>query len=247
LASAALVWALPSCGSHQARAASCRGITGQAVVAPAMVTRPLALVVVLHPDGLDGPALARLTGVASAAVQRQFVALFPTDMTMPGVSAAVDRLVSAHCVDPSRVSLVGFSRGATAAAQLACRWPRPLAAVVAIAGWYATSAACAGTARHISEIHGTADGTVPLTTSAAGDWLRRWRRRFACEHARQRAAVGGLRRIAWSCPDGRVIEQVRLIGVEHGWPGEPALAPSGPYVNFNATQYALSLALSRTS
>jgi polyhydroxybutyrate depolymerase len=240
---ALLIGALASCGSDDARLAACRVSERDAVRAPAVVRQPLPLVVVLHPDGLDGPALARLSGVSAQVERRGFVALFPTALDLRSVSGAVARLVDARCADARRISLLGFSRGATAAAQLTCRWPGRLVAVVAIAGWYATPAACARAPASVSEIHGTADETLPVRESQVAAWLKRWRRTDACVRSPGRRTSPGVRRSSWLCARGQRIEQVRLLGAGHGWPGEPALAPPGRYVRFDATRYSLDFML----
>src|SRR3954463_7820305 len=106
-----------------------------------------------------------------------------------------------------------------------------------MSGWYATPAACAGAPASVAEIDGTADDTVPLRASSAGDWLRRWRRSDGCGDPPTQRFSRGVAQTSWRCARGLRIEQVRLQGVGHGWPGEPALAPAGRYVRFNATDY----------
>lgn len=82
------------------------------------------------------------------------------------VKAALDEVVSSHRVDPSRIAVIGYSRGGFAAWAMAEQFPETFAAVVPIAG---------GGNRHYLNrtneragfwaFHGTDDDVIPLSDS----------------------------------------------------------------------------------
>jgi polyhydroxybutyrate depolymerase len=207
------------------------------------------LLVAAHGDGFTGPRLARALGLSDAADRRGLIVLYPTAphgswiprAGAPDQSRAVlgqvDAVVHAGCASPDRVAAAGFSSGASLVARMACRARGRLTAVVAIAGYYRDPAACAAGRASVLAIHGTADPTIPYRTAGVGDWLRRWARQDRCAGTPVTSSVAqGVARVRWpACADGRSVEELRLTGAGHGWPGEPVLAAPGPAVPVDAT------------
>lgn len=214
------------------------------------------LVVVIVPGG-DGDAGDRL-GVARAAARKGFAVLYPT---RPGggfwtlnraqgtgdverVSALLDRVVSAGCVDADRIAITGVSNGAGFAARMSCELPARFAAVVPVAAGYRALDPCPGTARtSFLAIHGSADSVVPYNGSKpdrAGSVPRYTARRAAlagCDRrprtTRPRDRVA--RVVFGGCDSGLRVELLALAGTGHGWPGAGPPRPDSNPSRVSAT------------
>ena len=68
-------------------------------------------------------------------------------------------------IDPSRISIVGYSNGGFMAYRMACDFPDKIASIASLAGaTWVEAALCAPPATvHVLQIHGTADNNVPYT------------------------------------------------------------------------------------
>jgi polyhydroxybutyrate depolymerase len=218
---------------------------------------PHPLVVALHGAGGTGPFMERYSGLTRIARREGFVVAYPSaasDDRYWAISALggegdvdfvrdlIDALVAAGCADPDRVSLAGVSNGGGLAARAGCELSDRLAAIVSVAGGYASLPPCRPD-RPVSvlEIHGTADGVVPYwgkpETGRKGSvprWLRGWARRDGCElEPERRRLAPRVVRARWSgCRSGTRIQHFALAGAPHDWPGAtPRVRRSVPGVS----------------
>jgi polyhydroxybutyrate depolymerase len=158
--------------------------------------------------------------------------LFVTDL--------LDRLSSTLCVNQHRIYAVGKSQGGGFTALLACRLSRRIAAFATVAGAFypETDQGCRSdfpVGVPIVDFHGTGDTIIPYDGGVSHnqplppitEWLSRWASRDRCRF-RTSADIGAdIVHISWrGCADGSAVEEYRVIGGGHTWPG--ALAKSGP-------------------
>ncbi|HEY0343460.1 MAG TPA: PHB depolymerase family esterase [Solirubrobacteraceae bacterium] len=214
------------------------------------------LVVVVVPGG-DGDRSDRL-GVGRAGTRRGFAVLYPTrprgglwtlnraqgTSDVESVTALLDRVVAAGCVDPDRISITGVSNGAGFATRMSCELPTRFAAVVPVSAGYRALDPCPRNARaSFLAIHGAADtvtpyngkppdraGSVPRYTAGRAD-------RDGCDGpprtTRPRALVA--RFVYRGCDAGLRAELLRLSGTDHGWPGAGPPLPDHNPSGFRAT------------
>jgi polyhydroxybutyrate depolymerase len=156
------------------------------------------------------------------------------------ITALLDRVIAAGCVDPDRISITGVSNGAGMATRMSCELPTRFAAVVPVAAGYRALDPCPATARaSFLAIHGTADTVVPYggkpVDNRAGSvprYTARRAKRDGCDGAPRTTRIRELvTRIAYrGCDPGLRVEILRLSGTDHGWPGagppRPAHNPS---------------------
>jgi polyhydroxybutyrate depolymerase len=262
---AALAAPLGACGAKEgspatataARSAQSCPAAGQASIEGGYIRTPAGArpgrtpLIVLVMPGADGDRGDRL-GVGRAATRQGFAVLYPT---RPGggfwtlnraqgtsdvekVTALLDRVVAAGCVDPERISITGVSNGAGFATRISCELPTRFAAVVPVAAGYRALDPCPQNARaSFLTIHGTADTVVPYNgrkPDRAGSvprYTARWAKRDGCDARprarRPRARV--LRLVYRGCDAGLRVELLRLSGTDHGWPGAgPPLPDHNP-------------------
>lgn len=211
------------------------------------------LIVVVIPGG-GGDAGDRL-GLAKPAMRQGYGVLYPTsddgfwtlnhrqgDADVTAVTGLLDRVRDQGCFDARRVSITGVSNGAGFAARMNCELPGRFAAVVPVAAGYKALDPCPAAARtSFLDIHGTADRIVPFNgkkPDRKGSVLR-----YAAGAARRDGCSGAPRRTSprrlvqrttyRGCASGLRVEQLRLKGTDHGWPGasgprgRPTPNPSG--------------------
>jgi polyhydroxybutyrate depolymerase len=188
--------------------------------------------------------LSRAAGVAGAVVAypdgdwRAWRAT-PDDIAVDAdfIAAVIDDVASRVTIDRSRVFAVGFSAGGFMAEGLACLG-RPRIAGIAIVGstlFRATAARCrAPGAVQALIMHGSDDpivqrqggdtwkGAVLSTSGTVGFWAGNG----ACggsqtwtEQPSLDAAVRVQRGVIANCTLGSRVEEWRLVGGGHGWPG----------------------------
>ncbi len=219
------------------------------------------LVVVVMPGG-DGDRDDRL-GVARAAAPKGFAVLYPT---RPGggfwtlnreqgtsdverVTALLDSVVAAGCVDPARISITGVSNGAGMATRMSCELPARFAAVVPVAAGFRALDPCPQDARaSFLAIHGTADTVVPYNGKTADNragsvprYTARRAKRNGCDAATRTTQPRRLvtRIVHRGCDPGLRTEIVRLSGTDHGWPGSGGRLPKRNPSRFSATSELL--------
>jgi polyhydroxybutyrate depolymerase len=214
------------------------------------------LIVVVMPGG-DGDRGDRL-GLAGPATRQGYAVLYPTREgggfwtlndeqgtgDVENVSALLESVIAAGCVDPDRISITGVSNGAGMATRMSCALRDRFAAVVPVAAGYRALDPCPANARaSFLAIHGSADTVVPYNgkteDNRAGSVARytaRRAKRNGCSATprttRPRALVT---RIAYrGCDGGLRVEILRLSGTDHGWPGSSGRLPERNPSNVSA-------------
>lgn len=223
---------------------------------------PRALVVVFHGLWQHPGTFVRATGLLAAAMAENVVLAVPdaehgafNDGRLGRHGPKDDafflalraQLVHRGLVDPTRVTVAGFSNGAGMAMEIASRHPHDVAAVVVVCG---ELLAAPGSARpHVAVttvlIHGTADRLQPW------NGRRRWGRWLVAStsvpatvgsfvgalgpHGSPAvAAVRGARSVdgqpgvtvtTWRGPAGRSVTFYRIAGFGHAWPVRHATRP----------------------
>jgi polyhydroxybutyrate depolymerase len=182
-------------------------------------------------------ALAAMLGAGTSDVQR--------------VTALLDRVAAAGCIDPERISIAGVSNGAGFATRMSCELPARFAAVVAVAAGYRALDPCPRDARaSFLAIHGSADTVVPSNgkkPDRAGSvprYTARRAQRDGCD-ARPRAARPRARVVRFAyhgCDAGLRVELLRLSGTDHGWPGAGPPLPDHNPSGVSATSELLRFA-----
>ncbi len=209
------------------------------------------LLVVVMPGG-RGDRDDRL-GVARPATAKGYAVLYPTreaggfwtlnreqgTSDVENVTALLDRVVAAGCVDPDRISITGVSNGAGMATRMSCELPTRFAAVVPVAAGYRALDPCPQNARaSFLAIHGSADTVVPYNGKTVDNhagsvprYTARRAKRDGCDDAPRATRPRRLvTRIAYrGCDAGLRVEILRLSGTDHGWPGAgPPLPDRNP-------------------
>jgi polyhydroxybutyrate depolymerase len=128
-------------------------------------------------------------------------------------------------VDTRRVYATGMSNGAMLAYRLACD-TTIFAAIGPVAGTMVNR--CRRPAPlSIIHIHGTADRIIPYGGRAGPpvpELIDTWRTIDRCAAATD-ATKGVVRTSVATCPNGRAVELITVIGARHQWPG--SASPSG--------------------
>jgi polyhydroxybutyrate depolymerase len=187
-------------------------------------SRRVPLVVALHFATGTGAAMERATGLTAEAQQAGFDVAYPTATSSSGfwtppdvprlrrTIAAVER---SACVDRSRVYLVGWSNGGSAAVRAACELPGTFAAVVLFAA--AVNAARSCTPPHapsLLEIHGTADPLWPY--ARARGFVTAWAKTNRCGTPTTTRIGKRGTLLRWAgCKDGATFEHLRVAGARH--------------------------------
>jgi polyhydroxybutyrate depolymerase len=147
-------------------------------------TRPIPVVLVLHPLLLDNVEMRRIVNIERFADEGPgFLAVFPNgidhswnageccgtakDDKVDDVGFIRDLLAhveASYCVDPAHIFSMGFSNGAFLSHRLACELGRPLAAIAPVAGTLGIpEGSCKPpSAVPVFAIHGTDDRLVPF-------------------------------------------------------------------------------------
>src|SRR4051794_12915003 len=140
-------------------------------------SRRVPLVIALHFATGTGEAMEQATGLTAEAERAGFDVAYPTATSssgfwtppdLPRLRRTITAIERTACVDRSRVYLVGWSNGGTAAVRAACELPGTVAAVVLFAAAVNAERSC--TPSHtpsLLEIHGTADPLWPYPRARA--------------------------------------------------------------------------------
>ena len=156
------------------------------------------------------------------------------------VRGLIDRLSASNRLDPDRIYVTGFSRGAMMTYRLGCELSGRVAAIAPVSGNMATAdGSAAGVPCQLSSpvsvfaIHGTADGSIPIAGGRVDiayapmtDVIARWRTLDGCQGAGMVAADGSSTTTIWACSGGATVATRIADGGVHAWPG--AVAP--PYL-----------------
>jgi polyhydroxybutyrate depolymerase len=187
-------------------------------------SRRAPLVVALHFATGSGEAMERASGLTTEARRAGFDVAYPTATSsdgwwrpadLPKLRRTIAAIERTACIDRSRVYLVGWSNGGSAAVRAACELPRTVAAVALFAA--AVNAARSCTPAHtpsLLEIHGTADQLWPYPRARA--FVHEWANDNRCgaPTTGRVGARGTLYR--WpDCKDGATFEHLRVAGARH--------------------------------
>lgn len=226
-------------------------------------TTPLPVVLGLHSLTVDYRIVAALSGFADVARSYDFIAVAPSgrlnDAGIPYWNAApvednddlvfltalLDHLEEALCVDRERVFSIGMSNGAQASSLLACRLGGRVAGIAAIAG-VEHNDPCEGPPVPVLAFHGVEDPVVPyegggLNSVSIADQnlykgslpsgtaiptgvdesMRRWAAHNGCDEDLVEERVSAeVRRRTWRACDAPTVLYVVDNG-GHAWPGKP--------------------------
>jgi polyhydroxybutyrate depolymerase len=215
----------------------------------ATLAQPLPVVLSFHGTSSSAAAQRRRDGLTAKADEEGFIAVHPqgvivdlsdeiTDVTgwdvrgravdEPAfVTALLDELARATCIDPSRVYATGFSNGGTMAIHAACSLPsRIVAAAPVAAGTKAVPCADGGTAAMVA-FYGTRDrlvrydGSREVGTPPVEQAMRRRAKRNGCAAGPAAAEVTPtVQRFTWHACDADTV-MYRLERHGHAWPGIP--------------------------
>ncbi|WP_158088256.1 alpha/beta hydrolase family esterase [Kocuria massiliensis] len=185
----------------------------------------------------DKPAIAvypqGLTGSKGTSWQGASYASDADDVKFTG--EVLDKVESDLCVDTDRVYAAGMSNGGGFASLLACRMSDRIAAFASVSGAYygGTRAGCntAG-AVPIMEFHGTDDPTMKYDGGdgkggeyiSVPEYIDEWVARNQCSHEPEvDQPVDGVEHYSFKndCKNGSEVQQYRIDGGGHTWPGAP--------------------------
>lgn len=226
-----------------------------------------ALVLALPGAGQTGRDFANYTGYSHLADLRGFSVAYPTATgtrpfwnvsgTMRGkpddvayLRAVIPAVTTATCADARRVGATGVSNGGGMTGRLACDASDLIAAAAPVAGGYSTLPYCRP-AQPVAllEVHSLTDYTVPYGgrgATHAGDvthYVTRWRRIDACPGTRiaPSSPAPGVTEWQWrGCAGGTAVIHDRIVGAEHGWPGEDDVRPGREFSSTRRTWAFLS-------
>ncbi len=225
---------------------------------PSQLAGAPGLVIVLHAVFGSGYLAESSTGFDAQADRLGWVVAYPDGVLdgwdafgdtpywgrHPGVDdvafagALIDRLSAENGLDPDRIYVTGFSRGAMMAYRLGCELSGRVAAIAPVSGNMATASGSADvpcrTTKPVSvlAIHGTSDGSIPISGghvdidySPFWDVISRWRAWDSCAGTGAISVDGRSTTTSWTCTGGSTVAARVVDGGVHAWPG--AVAP--PY------------------
>lgn len=215
---------------------------------------PSAVVVMLHGGGGSGRQFEQASSRMDAVADREgFVAVYPdgsgvlrtwngggccgyaveNDVDDVGfITALLDHLEGALCVDQDRIFASGMSNGAIMAHRLACELSDRIAAIAPVAGTDLTRGCAPVRVVPVLQIHGTADGHVPwdggqgcgpanVPFTSVPETMERWRMRDGCTGATTSyfAEGDGTCEAYGGCAAGSDVVLCSIEGGGHSWPG----------------------------
>ena len=172
-------------------------------------SKPVPLVISLHPAASWPAAEMRISGWNQIADQHDFLVVYPAGRDFPQVwpmspqdaatdarfiSDLIDHLESKFNIDPRRIYVDGISNGGAMAFAVSCRFPSRIAAVGAVAAAESISFDWCGDAAPVPMIafHGSGDRIAPYYGGKSGDpvnprqfpairdWVAAWAKRNHC-------------------------------------------------------------------
>jgi polyhydroxybutyrate depolymerase len=186
--------------------------------------RRVPLVVALHFATGSGAAMERNTGLTEEAKRAGFDIAYPTATAanrwwtppdLPRLRRTIAAIERSACIDRSRVYLVGWSNGGTAAVRAACELREPVAAVVLFAAAVNAARSCTpARTPSLLEIHGTADPLWPYPRARA--FVAAWAADNDCgSPTKTRVGKRGTLYRWTGCKDGATFEHLRVAGARH--------------------------------
>jgi polyhydroxybutyrate depolymerase len=206
---------------------------------PTMPAGKVPLLLFLHPSGETPAAAVMETRFDRLAAAEGFIAVFPPSSSSgwaaqvtPGLSDSpidqvwltklLDRLLATEPIDPGRVFVAGFSKGAVMTERLACVLADRVAGAVVVGGAPWIGGDCKPS-RPVSIlfVHGTADSTLRI--SGARQVADQWRSLDGCEPAPSPSPMGDTATVQTNdrCRGGTVVEFVTVRDGSHTWFTEP--------------------------
>lgn len=206
---------------------------------PTMPAAKVPLLLFLHPSGETPAAAVMETGFDRVAAAEGFIAAFPPSSSngwaaqvTPGLSDSpvdqvwltklLDRLLATEPIDPDRVFVAGFSKGAVMTERLACTIADRVAGAVVVGGAPWIGGECKPSKPvSILFVHGTADSTLRI--SGARELADQWRALDGCEPAPSASPMGDTATIQTNerCRGGTAVEFVTVKDGSHAWFTEP--------------------------
>jgi polyhydroxybutyrate depolymerase len=206
---------------------------------PTMPAGKVPLLLFLHPSGETPAAAVMETRFDRLAAAEGFIAVFPPSSSSgwaaqvtPGLSDSpidqvwltklLDRLLATEPIDPGRVFVAGFSKGAVMTERLACVLADRVAGAVVVGGAPWIGGDCKPS-RPVSIlfVHGSADSTLRI--SGARQVADQWRSLDGCEPAPSPSPMGDTATVQTNdrCRGGTVVEFVTVRDGSHTWFTEP--------------------------
>ncbi|HQV27658.1 MAG TPA: PHB depolymerase family esterase [Thermoflexales bacterium] len=219
---------------------------------PARVLPSTPLVIVLHGYKGTAESMEQYSTFSSVADREGFLVAYPqaagesaawnlnlgpnNDVTF--LVAVMDDVLAICDYDPSRVYVVGLSRGGGMANRLACDDARRVAAVAAVSGAFYRHLDCdPARAVPVLAIHGLKDAIVPFegrpdspatlhATPRLRDWAAAWAARDGCSAVPDSTSpVAGEQRKTWrNCRSSAEVVLCALDKAGHEWPYSPVNA-----------------------
>lgn len=240
------------CGSKRRAIESSERIREYILHVPATVKSSTPLVIVLHGYKGTAASMEQYSTFSAVADREGFLVAYPqaqgemaawnlnlgpnADVTF--LNDLMDDVLSACDYDPSRVYVVGLSRGGGMANRLACDAAQRVAAVAAVSGAFFRHLDCdPARAVPVLAIHGLKDTVVPFegrpdspsnlhATPRLRDWAAAWAARDGCSAVPDSTSpVDGEQRNTWrNCRSRAEVVLCALDKSGHEWPYSPVNA-----------------------
>jgi polyhydroxybutyrate depolymerase len=224
---------------------------------------PVPLVIVLHGFTESPEDIRDTTHFDEVADERGFIVAYPEgkngswnggtccglselmgEADVAFVSAAIDDVAGAYCVDAGRVHAAGFSNGGFMAHRLGCELADRIASIGVVAGQESLASCAPARPIAVLQIHGTSDPVVPfggnpfLGYPPTEETVGGWQQRDECESSETVTYdAEGVSCVArQSCAASTAVELCSVDGGGHDWfGGGSAWTAEGPPAGFVAT------------
>jgi polyhydroxybutyrate depolymerase len=226
-------------------------------------TTPAPLIILLHGLGSNAADIDRVSDFPERARAGGVIVVTPNAVGSPAIwsvggqgpdAAFLDALITEveahHCVDTSRVGIVGFSVGAVFAGVYGCTHQDRIAAIVTVE---VDAPGPCTRPMPILAFHGTADPIVPYapprgSTALGGGTgteanLATWAKISHCATTPVERDIGDRAvRLEWPhCSNGSDVVLYKIVGGGHAWPGtDDATARHASTEPVNATDEAVT-------
>lgn len=199
-------------------------------------SRPVPLVIALHPYPGDGLSMSEMVGLDALAEREGFLTAYPDGVNggfnafvccgqqddVGFLAALAGHLVREWNVDADRVYLTGISNGGDLSFRAAVEATGLFAAIGVVSGGFIGALAAGADYAPKSPVSViTFIGDQDRYASQFEEGLRRWRERLSCTEVRpapkRPAANVALSRAR--CADGSDVEAYTIGGMGHSWPG----------------------------
>jgi len=215
-------------------------------------TRPVPLVIALHPYPGDGQSMSEMVGLDALAEREGFLTAYPDGVNggfnafvccgqaddVGFLAALAEHLVGTGRVDADRVYLTGISNGGDLSFRAAVEATGVFAAIGVVSGGFIGALPAAETYVPKSPVSViTFIGDQDRYAGQFEDGLNKWRERLRCAEVKP-APKRPARNVALSrarCADGSAVEAYTVEGMGHSWPGARSGAMAAPDAGVVAT------------